>query len=340
MARLNKKKILRNFICVVLDASDSMTQIKRATVQAYNALTEKFRNPPDGQQNYVSFLTFSTHVHAPRFINARPEFLEPLNDYDYRTEGYTALLDAVGFATEQLDEVKTGVTFDDSFVLLVITDGQENHSVRYNQQQLQSLFRQHQQRGNWTFTFQVPKGQKTPFCCKFGIPEDNVQEWEQTDEGTRETFSDTQDAMGNFYAGRTSGQRATKNFFQKVTSKVPSNAKRLLTDLSKSFREFKVITEDIIRPFVETKTGEEYVRGNAFYQLMKPEKVQPTKEVLVKEKGKKSVYGGPEARGLIGLPAGQYAQVDPGNHGNYDVFVQSRSVNRILPRGTKVLVRV
>jgi hypothetical protein len=41
---------------------------------------------------------------------------------------------------------------------------------------------------------------------------------------------------------------------------------------------------------------------------------------------------------MIGLPANADAKVEPGNHANYDIFVQSTSVNRKLPRGTKLIV--
>jgi hypothetical protein len=56
------------------------------------------------------------------------------------------------------------------------------------------------------------------------------------------------------------------------------------------------------------------------------------------EKGSKAIYGGNAARSLIGLPYGAEAKVEPGNHANYDIFVQSTSTNRKLVRGTKLLV--
>jgi len=54
------------------------------------------------------------------------------------------------------------------------------------------------------------------------------------------------------------------------------------------------------------------------------------------EKGKSEVYG-PDARDLIGLPAGGTEKVIPGNHANYDIYIQSTSNNRRLVRGTKLI---
>ncbi len=55
------------------------------------------------------------------------------------------------------------------------------------------------------------------------------------------------------------------------------------------------------------------------------------------EKGKKAIWGGKEARHLIGLPDDKDAKVTAGNMSNYDIFIQSTSVNRILVRGTKLI---
>jgi len=96
--------------------------------------------------------------------------------------------------------------------------------------------------------------------------------------------------------------------------------------------------EEVIKDFVEKKTRRPYVIGTAYYQLMKTEKVQAGKGVILVEKGKPQVWAGQAARAMIGLPAGSDAKVEPGNHANYDIYVQSTSVNRKLPRGTKLIV--
>jgi len=53
-----------------------------------------------------------------------------------------------------------------------------------------------------------------------------------------------------------------------------------------------------------------------------------------------SIYGGHEARGIIGIPTNQLVRLKPGNHQNWKIFVNSTSVNRKLVRGTDVLYQV
>lgn len=81
------------------------------------------------------------------------------------------------------------------------------------------------------------------------------------------------------------------------------------------------------------------LKGAAFYQLTKAEKnVQSWKYILIRRKGSGEVYAGREdVRRMLGLPVGVDVGVNPGNHGDYDIFVQSASVNRKLVRGTDVV---
>lgn len=80
-----------------------------------------------------------------------------------------------------------------------------------------------------------------------------------------------------------------------------------------------------------------YTPGTVFYQLTKTEEIQSYKQILVQKKFTKEIYAGNEARELLGLPVGQTCKVKIGNLGNYDVFIQSTSVNRKLVRGTRVI---
>jgi hypothetical protein len=94
-----------------------------------------------------------------------------------------------------------------------------------------------------------------------------------------------------------------------------------------------------IKEFVEENTNQPYRLGDAFYQLSKTEKIQAGKDLMIMEKGKRGIWAGSEARELVGIPKGAAGKVTPGNHSNFDIFVQSTSTNRKLVRGTRVLVR-
>lgn len=99
-----------------------------------------------------------------------------------------------------------------------------------------------------------------------------------------------------------------------------------------------------IKPFAEsrlfsnTSASIPFLKGSAFYQLTKTEaRVQDSKMIAIRDKINGRVYHGPAARDMIGLPHIGTVRLHPGDHGNYDIFIQSTSINRKLVAGTQVL---
>jgi hypothetical protein len=144
-------------------------------------------------------------------------------------------------------------------------------------------------------------------------------------------------AVQNFYGQRTRGVTASSNFYADASQVTPKVAKQTLTDISGSVRIFPVDARDEIQPFF-IKKMKYYVPGTAFYQLTKPEKaVQAYKGIIIRNKKSGEVYAGQSARDLLGIPTGGTIKLCPGDHGNWDIFIQSISNNRILYPGTSVV---
>lgn len=345
-ARVSTSK-KRTYVAILVDASSSMQGIRTGTVATLNSMLDTIRDQSNltNQETIVSLLSFadfSSVMIPPTDINHIGRVSEGL----YRPNGMTALFDAVGDGVELLQTQLGSKSKDTSFLVMAITDGQENAS-RYHDRQgnsLRTLMRAMEGTDQWTFTFQVPNGQARNFSTQFGISPDNIREWEASSRGVADMAHVNNAGFGNYFAGRAAGQKSTKKFFAPVTTDLgsikTSTLKRELDKVTSSFKVFEVAKEASIKEFVESKTKRPYQVGSAFYLLMKKEEVQPQKGVLLMEKGKPEIFGGDGARDLIGLPPGEFAKVTPGNHSNYDIFVQSTSTNRILPRGTKVLVEV
>jgi hypothetical protein len=144
--------------------------------------------------------------------------------------------------------------------------------------------------------------------------------------------------MGTYFTGRSMGVTSTQTFYTDL-SKVSKADLKELDDITSNVKLWEVKDEAVIREFVESKLkGSPMLKGSAFYQLMKAEKnVQDYKKIALVEKKTKKVLFGDKVRSFLGLPQYGDVKVEPGNHGDFDVFVQSTSTNRKLPRGTKVL---
>jgi hypothetical protein len=82
-----------------------------------------------------------------------------------------------------------------------------------------------------------------------------------------------------------------------------------------------------------------YVKGSAFYELTKREPhVQDYKLFCIRDKKTNKVYTGVAARDILGLPRYGEISLNVGQNSDYDIFVQSTSVNRKIPLNTKLLV--
>ena len=67
-------------------------------------------------------------------------------------------------------------------------------------------------------------------------------------------------------------------------------------------------------------------------------KVQPYKLVALRVKTSGKVYCGEQAREMLGIGGlSKTVRLVPGDHGKFDVFIQSTSVNRKIAAGSEVL---
>jgi hypothetical protein len=151
-----------------------------------------------------------------------------------------------------------------------------------------------------------------------------------------ESTAATTVAMNGYFTARAAGVKSSSVFYANATTVNVSN----LTDISKEVSLYVVPQEDSgiqIRDFI-LRHRMEYLKGSAFYQLTKTEpRVSHTKMIAIRDRNTGKIYAGKEARDMIGLPNDRNARLHPGDHGNYDLFIQSESVNRKLVGGTGVL---
>lgn len=216
----------------------------------------------------------------------------------------------------------------------ILTDGQATDHA--NRTAFMARLRTTLQADNITFTAMVPDSGSRQSLIGMGFSADNVITWDTTKD-----FSEDHEASKvlrtsyNSYVN-SSDRKSTGFFAVNLTDTKIDKVKTKLKDLRKNFRTLKVDHEQPIKEFVEDK-GLQYVRGSAFYELTKAETVQPYKQLLLQERGRKRIYGGEDARKVLGFPKGNTVKVTPGNHQNFKIFIQSTSTNRKLVRGTELL---
>lgn len=327
-------------IALVLDDSGSMSHLRAKALETFNGFLTSIRDESakHDQDTAISVYTFGSTVaqvtHNVPAANARP-----LSPAQYLANGgSTRLYDAVGQAIEDFQRMPDANAEHVSFVVMAITDGEENASIRWNAHKLRKAIETTQTTGRYTITFQVPKGgYARSLSAALTLPAGNIHEWETSERGLRETRVATEQAIGQFYTSRAAGQRASGQFFTNLQALTPGELRARCADVSATCQILTVERAADIRTFCEQQTGQPYIRGAAFYQLTKPETVQASKDVAIVEAGRSAVYAGGDARKLLGLPDWQDVKVKPGDHAGWEVFVQSTSTNRRLEAGTRLI---
>lgn len=331
----------KQYVGISRDHSGSMSSLARYAMKDYNLNVESIKEGANSNNidTVVSVIKCGVAgVPAKNefeVMNSSVNSLRPLTTYSANGSS-TPLFDSVGQLVEQLKNVPDADNPDVSFLIMVITDGEENSSKKYNGQDIGRMVRTLQSTDRWTFTFRVPKGYATALS-KLGIPAGNILEWEQTERGFQEATIKTQAAVNEYYGQRSRGVRASSRFYSDLSDLKPKDVKKELKDITHAVQFFSVNSALPIKEFVEGKLGRPMILGTAFYQLNKPEKLQSHKSIAIRDRKSGRVYAGDHARELLNLPRGGEIKLYPGDHGDFDVFIQSTSVNRNLFPGTDLL---
>lgn len=135
-------------IIMILDQSGSMSQHRHEMVQAVNDFIRAQQETSAHDDCHLTLVTFNHHhrtVISRRTLSA----VSPITLEEYRTEGCTALYDALGVTlSDHSDRHADG----DKVIVVIVTDGLENSSSKWSRGEIQQLISAHKARG-WTFVY-------------------------------------------------------------------------------------------------------------------------------------------------------------------------------------------
>jgi hypothetical protein len=327
-----------NHIALVLDASGSMQPLRDQVIKVADNQIEHLarRSKELDQETRITVYTFSDSRNIQCLVYDKDVLRMPSLKGLYHPDGGTALIDATLKALDDLS--KTPELYGDhAFLAYVLTDGEENAS-RSGSGTLSATIKA--LKDNWTLAAFVPNANGKYEAKKLGFPADNIAIWDTTAKGMSEVGDQIRKATDNFMTSRATGVRGYKTLFNMeaaVASISSADVKKLSKLHPGQYRVAEIKADSQIAPFVEKFTGRAYKIGEAFYQLTKPEKVQADKVLALMDKKSKYLYTGENARKVLGLPDTE-VKVTPAQHADFDIYIQSGSVNRKLIAGTRLLL--
>jgi hypothetical protein len=310
-------------VYLVIDESGSMQSLAAQAQRVAQGWLNAMTGDPGTLANLAYF------AYKPRWvIERRPgsSTVPPL-----RPDGQTALRDAIHEAAQRA-QLELNMDPDASALLLVVTDGGENHS-RVRTGECEAAVRVLRATGRADFGLMVPPGQRETARRLCGLDTEDVREWETTAEGLRRADELVQRSVRAYSAARSAGTRSVGRFFVDVAGANVAAVRAAAAPISPTkIREFPVHAKARIDEFATSRTGN-YVVGEWYYQLTKPETVQPHKRLLLDDGG--TWYEGPAVREVLGLggAVGDVKVAPAGLSAGRRVFVQSTSTTRNLSPG-------
>lgn len=336
MSRNSNTTDLINHIVFVIDASGSMGHLTDSVISVFDTQVNylSVRSQELKQETRVSVYLFESRVNC--IVYDKDVMRLPSLKDNYRPSGGTALLDGTIKALDDLEQTAQ-LYGDHAFLVYVITDGEENESKTKSSEmskRLSSL------PANWTVAVLVPNQQGLFEAKKFGFPPNNIQIWDTNMAGILKASDHIRNATDAFLTGRSQGVRGTSNLFNidmgNVTVDVVKDTLQEIDDAT--FMIVNATVDSPIKDFVQRHTGKPYVKGTCYYQLTKKELIQKSKKFFIQDKNTSKVYGGDHARDLLQLPHNCDVDVKPASYGDFNIFVESTSVNRKILANTSLLI--
>jgi hypothetical protein len=151
---MRKQKTIYHF---VVDKSGSMEDVLHQTITGYNEQLQQIqiiqKEFPE-QLIAIGLTTFNGQVDH-QYYGVPVDNAEWLSAVKYKPNGSTSLLDAIGTSVQILEQQQLleAPVFDTTFVVIILTDGYENSSTKFNKEDIRRTISRLQETGKWTFSF-------------------------------------------------------------------------------------------------------------------------------------------------------------------------------------------
>jgi Mg-chelatase subunit ChlD len=204
-------KVKKTYVAFILDKSGSMNTVRDLTISAFNEQVQELRkNGSLGGETSISLIQFSGSVEETFFNVPIDETEGELDRTQYSPSGNTAMYDAIGYTLNKLQRFDE--PGDVGFLVVILSDGQENSSRKYNGKDILSLKKELESTGRWTFQY---------IGCDASAIKDAVNNlgfeahtYRNTTEGWEDLTKTMRYSFSNYCNARAAGHTSVTNFME------------------------------------------------------------------------------------------------------------------------------
>lgn len=160
-------------IAVVLDKSGSMASLANDVIGSFNKFLNEQKSLPTASTQTCEFTItmFDTKYHTQPLTDLQK--VEELNNQTYKPDGCTALYDAIGRTIHNIGLTLSSRNENDKpnkVLIVIITDGEENSSTEFKQNQIKEMITHQKEKYNWEFLFLAANQDAILAGGSIGIP--------------------------------------------------------------------------------------------------------------------------------------------------------------------------
>lgn len=175
-------------IVFVIDMSGSMAHLTDDTIGGFNSFIEEQKSGEG--ETLVSTVLFNT-VDNVIYDRVPLEKVEPMTRKQYRADGCTALLDALGNAIDHISLVHKYIREEDvpeKVLFVITTDGMENSSRKFSSSKIKEMI-ELKKANNWEFLFVAANIDAVETASHYGIAREKAVNYMADDIGTEKLYS-------------------------------------------------------------------------------------------------------------------------------------------------------
>jgi hypothetical protein len=178
-------------IYFILDRSGSMSSVQCDVIAGFNSYIQE-QNTHNESDLEVTLIQFSNGMEV---IFERKDIwdVDNLTTETYVIGGGTQLYDTIGDTIRMAEKNKAA---DEQVIVVVMTDGEENGSGKYDKLSISRLIAAKQEE-NWSFVFLGANQDSYLSGGSFGLLEENIQNWNFDGDGAQMAFKALSHASEN-----------------------------------------------------------------------------------------------------------------------------------------------
>lgn len=210
---------ITQYVAFVIDQSGSMLDIKEKAISAFNEQLQTLRKESGADiKTLVTITKFNDFVTPGDVVPLVS--IDELDDSTYRPSGLTALFDAIGETTLKVAKRYRDDDSDAAVLFVIITDGKENASMKFNQDRIKSMVKELEKTDRWSFTFLAANQNPLETAVgAMGFAAGNVMQFQADAEGMMGATVDMTKGLASTYDARRAGHTQTSTFYSQTDVK-------------------------------------------------------------------------------------------------------------------------